>query len=72
MGATEINPLYVYFPNITYWFVFKFTIGIFCLSILAFIDNDLNHKMIGYGLLGLNIVYIIVAINNTIQIVMNI
>lgn len=71
MGATEINPLYVYFPNITYWFIFKFTIGIICLSVLAFIDNDSNYKIIGYGLLGLNIIYIIVAINNTIQISMN-
>jgi len=68
MGATEINPLYIYFPNITYWFVFKFVIGIACLSVLAYIDHEQNYKIIQYGLMGLNIIYIMVAINNTIQI----
>jgi len=71
MGATEINPLYIYFGSIRYWFIFKFAIGIFCLATLAYIDNDRNVKVIQYGLMGLNIVYLTVAINNTIQIGMN-
>jgi|LGOV01.1.fsa_nt_gb hypothetical protein len=71
MGATEINPLYIYFGSIRYWFIFKFAIGIFCLTTLAYIDNDQNKLMIKGGLICLNVVYLTVAINNTIQIGMN-
>lgn len=68
LGATELNPFYKYFPNLYYWFMFKFMAGVFCLGTLAFIDNDQNINVIKIGLILLILLYFIVVINNLLQI----
>lgn len=68
MGATELNPLFYYFPNLFYWLSFKFIAGIICLCMIVSFYNDQHAKVIVVGLLLLNILYITVVTNNIIQI----
>jgi len=72
MGATELNPIYVYCDNIEQWLLFKFMVGVFCLSVLSLLYHDKNKRVVRYGIICLNIVYFVVAISNTTQIIMNI
>ena len=71
MGAIEINPFYILVNDIYYWFLIKFFAGAACLLVLVFMSNTENQKSIHVGLIILNILYIVVAINNTIQIGVN-
>jgi len=71
MGATELNPFYIYCDNIEQWLLFKFVVGIFCLAVLSLLYND-NKRVIRCGIICLNIIYFVVAISNTTQIIMNI
>ena len=68
MGATELNPLYYYFPSLLSWLTFKFFVGAVCLYAIIRFYNSQHERIINMGLYILNIFYCIVIFNNTIQI----
>ena len=68
MGATELNPLYYYFPSLLHWLSFKFFVGVVCLYAIIRFYNSQQERIINIGLYIINIFYCIVIINNIIQI----